>query len=140
MEQFIWQKGAEIPLFLNIQLEFGEVSGLSGYLAPTVEITRVTDNYILDWSSYDFVASVPSGHIRNKPMLEVSGSNGFYKTMFDPMQIVTPQYNNNYRARFKVFIPSGYNSEVFEDINMEDSEMHTFLDIGSMSASFRQGD
>ena len=137
MQQFVWQRGVgAIPLLLTLEYEFVPVSGLSGVLSPTVDVVRALDDYFLDWNSYQFVSTLPSGGIKFKPMAEASGNPGLYKVLFNLNLVSGVQHNQIYHMQYKAFIPSGFYNTITQDINLKDLEMHTFLDIGFMMANF----
>lgn len=133
--QNTWQRSAgSIPLILDVVLDGVLVSGV----VPTVQVVRYPDNFVADWAALDFVA--PNTAVSGlATMSGIPFMPGLYRRDFDPSLFGEDSSSKQiYIAKYKAVIPSGYVESITQDSELVAHEMHVFVGLPDLIASFSE--
>lgn len=116
----------DMPLMLHVLYKQIPVSGIF----PTAQVYRTSDDFQADFSNNTFVAAgtAVSGLVT---LPEVPCDEGLYKYLFNPFDFQQFDARQVYYIRYKAVVPSGFRSDLQEDVEVQVSETQGFSNFAA---------
>jgi len=115
-----------MPLMVHVFFKNIPVSGI----APTATVYRTSDDFQADFSNNTFVAAgtAVSGSVI---LPEVPCEEGLYKHLFNPFDFSQFDARQLYYIRYKAVVPSGFRSDLQEDVEIQVAETQGFSNFAA---------